>query len=178
MNKALLIGHLGRDPEMRATRDGRKIANLSIATSERWRDKASGERKERTEWHRVVIFNEGLAGVAERYLRKGSRVYLEGELQTRKWTDQSGADKYTTEIVLTAFRGQLELLDSKGDGETRGEPDASYDREGQSTRHKGGGYGEGFGGGGESSVHSDLDDEIPFWGDTHPRPTRRSGGAA
>jgi len=111
VNKVILVGNIGRDPEVRSTQEGGKIVNLSIATSETWRDKASGERKERTEWHRVVIFNENLAKVAEAYCKKGSKVYVEGQLQTRKWQDQSGADKYSTEIVLSRFRGELQLLD-------------------------------------------------------------------
>ncbi len=113
VNKVILIGNVGRDPEARTTQDGKTIVNLSVATSESWRDKASGERKERTEWHRVTIFNEHLAKVAEQYVKKGSKIYLEGQLQTRKWTDQSGVDKYSTEIVLQNFRGELQLLDPK-----------------------------------------------------------------
>src|ERR1041385_1725020 len=116
VNKVILIGNLGKDPEIRRTQDGRPIANLSVATSETWRDKATGERRERTEWHRVVIFNEGLCRVAEQYLKKGSKVYLEGQLQTRKWQDQSGQDKYTTEVVLQNFNGQLTMLDRAGGG--------------------------------------------------------------
>jgi single-strand DNA-binding protein len=111
VNKVILVGNLGKDPEIRRTQDGRPIANLSVATSETWRDKSSGERKEKTEWHRVVVFNEGLCKVAEQYLKKGSKVYLEGSLQTRKWTDQSGVEKYSTEVVLQAFNGALTMLD-------------------------------------------------------------------
>ena len=131
VNKVILIGNLGKDPEIRHTQDGRPIANLSVATSETWRDKATGERREKTEWHRVVIFNEGLAKVAEQYLRKGSKVYLEGELQTRKWQDQSGQDKYTTEVVLKVFNSKLVLLDRAGDraggdvGSDQDDPDVS-----------------------------------------------------
>src|ERR1700735_4620748 len=110
VNKVILVGNLGKDPEIRRTQDGRPIANLSIATSETWRDKGTGERKERTEWHRVVIFNENLAKVAEQYLRKGSKVFLEGQLQTRKWTDKDGAERYSTEVVLQRFRGELVML--------------------------------------------------------------------
>src|SRR6202163_1801230 len=117
VNKVILVGNLGKDPEIRRTQDGRPIANLSVATSENWRDKASGERKERTEWHRVVIYNENLAKVAEQYLRKGSKIYLEGQLQTRKYNDKDGAEKFSTEIVLTRFRGELVLLDRAGDGD-------------------------------------------------------------
>lgn len=113
VNKVILVGNLGRDPEVRTMQDGNKVVNLSLATSESWKDRNSGERRERTEWHRLVIFNEHLADVAEKYCRKGSRVYVEGQLQTRKWTDQSGAEKYTTEVVLQRFRGELQLL---GDG--------------------------------------------------------------
>src|SRR3546814_459450 len=113
VNKVILVGNLGRDPEIRSTQDGTKIANLSLATSETWRDRNSGERRERTEWHRVVIFNEKLCEVAEKYLRKGSKIYIEGALQTRKWTDQNGVEKYTTEVVLQRFRGDLTMLRSE-----------------------------------------------------------------
>ena len=116
VNKVILVGNLGRDPEIRNTQDGMKVVNLSVATSERWKDRMSGEPRERTEWHRVVIFNENLARVAEQYLRKGSSVYLEGQLQTRKWTDQQGVEKYTTEVVLGRFRGELTLLGGRSDG--------------------------------------------------------------
>jgi len=116
VNKVILVGNLGKDPEIRRTQDGRPIANLSVATSETWRDKGTGERKEKTEWHRVVIFNEGLAKVAEQYLKKGAKVYVEGQLQTRKWTDQSGAEKYTTEVVLQGFNSSLTMLDGRGGG--------------------------------------------------------------
>jgi single-strand DNA-binding protein len=124
VNKCIIIGNLGRDPEVRTMQNGSKIVNLRIATSETWRDKASGDRKERTEWHSVVIFNEGLAKIAEQYLRKGSTVYVEGQLETRKWQDQSGADKYSTEIVLRAFRGELTLLGGRpDDGGNRDKPE-------------------------------------------------------
>ena len=113
VNKVILVGNLGKDPEVRTTQDGQKIVSFSVATSETWNDRASGERKERTEWHRVVIFNENLGGVAEKYLRKGGKVYVEGSLQTRKWTDQAGQEKYTTEVVLSKFRGELTLLDGR-----------------------------------------------------------------
>lgn len=116
VNKVILIGNLGRDPEVRSTQAGKKVVNLAIATSETWKDRNSGERQERTEWHRVVIFNERLAETAERYLRKGAKVYVEGQLQTRKWTDQSGVEKYTTEIVLQQFRGELTMLDGRSGG--------------------------------------------------------------
>ena len=115
VNKVILVGNLGRDPEVRSTQDGNKIVNLSLATSERWRDKNSGEQRERTEWHRVVIFNENLGRIAEQYLRKGSTCYIEGQLQTRKWSDQQGVEKYSTEVVLQRFRGELTLLGSRGD---------------------------------------------------------------
>src|ERR1700686_4199210 len=116
VNKVILVGNLGRDPEIRSTQDGMRIANLNLATSESWRDKMSGERKEKTEWHRVVIFNERLTELAEKYLRKGSKVYVEGALQTRKWTDNAGVEKYSTEVVLTRFRGELTMLDGARDG--------------------------------------------------------------
>lgn len=112
VNKVILVGNLGRDPEIRTTQDGTKVGNLSLATSENWRDRATGERRERTEWHRVVVFNERLVDVCEKYLRKGSKIYVEGQLQTRKWTDQSGQDRYSTEVVLQGFRGVMQMLDS------------------------------------------------------------------
>src|SRR5689334_13276759 len=149
VNKVILVGNLGRDPELRSTQDGTRIANLNLATSESWRDRVSGERKERTEWHRVVIFNERLVELAQKYLRKGSKIYLEGALQTRKWTDQNGLDRYTTEVVLQRFRGELTMLDGAGGGRgaepaAEGEYDEAY---------AGGGYNEparaaGAGGGG------------------------------
>jgi len=152
VNKVILIGNLGRDPEVRTMQNGGKVCNLSVATSERWRDRGSGELQERTEWHRVVIFDEKLAEVAERYLQKGRKVYLEGQLQTRKWTDQSGQDKYTTEVVLQRFRSNLVLLDGRGEG------GGDYGSQG------GGDYGSQGGGGpsGGGSSGGDLDDEIPF----------------
>jgi single-strand DNA-binding protein len=158
VNKVILVGNLGKDPEIRRTQDGRPIANLSIATSETWRDKATGERKEKTEWHRVVIFNEGLCKVAEQYLKKGAKVYIEGALQTRKWTDQSGVEKYSTEVVLQGFNSTLTMLDGRGGG-------------------GGGGFGSDdagdFGSSGPASSaprravaagsrNSDMDDDIPF----------------
>src|SRR5204863_5901698 len=138
VNKVILVGNLGKDPEIRRTQDGRPIANLSLATSESWRDKASGERKEKTEWHRVVIFNKNLADVAEKYLKKGAKVYVEGQLQTRKWTDKDGAEKYSTEVVLQNFRGELTMLDGRngggegggsGGGRGAGEAPASFQRD-------------------------------------------------
>jgi len=163
VNKVILIGNLGRDPELRSTQDGIRIANLAVATSESWRDRVSGERKERTEWHRVVIFNERLAEIAEKYLKKGAKVYIEGALQTRKWTDNSGQERYTTEVVLQRFRGELTMLDgARGAG---GPPIE-------------GGYDEGYAGGGfgdepratatpvaparARTPVNDLDDDIPF----------------
>ena len=157
VNKVIIVGHLGRDPEVRSFQNGGKIVNLRVATTESWKDKQSGERKERTEWHSVAISNEGLAKVAEQYLRKGSKVYIEGKLETRKWQDQSGQDRYTTEIVLRPYAGELVLLGGRQDGEG-GNGGRSDDRGGSSS---GGGYG---GGGRPSggSRGSDLDDEIPF----------------
>jgi single-strand DNA-binding protein len=162
VNKVILVGNLGRDPEIRSTQDGTRIANLSLATSESWRDKNSGERKERTEWHRVVIFNENLVKVAEQYLKKGSKIYIEGALQTRKWTDQAGVEKYSTEVVLQRFRGELTMLDGRGEG---GGASGGGDEGGG---YGGGGYGGGSGSGGGGSRAErrppgpDLDDEIPF----------------
>ena len=160
VNKVILVGNLGRDPEVRSFQNGGKVVNLRIATSESWKDKQSGERKERTEWHSVAIFSEPLARIAEQYLRKGSKVYIEGQLETRKWQDQSGADRYSTEVVLRPYRGELTLLDSAG-GSGGGGGSSSYDDD-----RGGGGYGGGSGGyGGDSGGgggRTDLDDEIPF----------------
>ena len=164
VNKVILVGNLGRDPEVRSSQDGTKIVNLSIATSERWKDRMSGEPRERTEWHRVVIFNENLGRIAEQYLRKGSSVYVEGQLQTRKWTDQQGVEKYTTEVVLGRFRGELTLLGGRGDSGGYGDS-------------MGGGYGGGAGAapaaasGGTGTAPASpppmhggdaIDDDIPF----------------
>jgi single-strand DNA-binding protein len=155
VNKVILVGNLGADPEIRTLNSGDRVANLRVATSETWRDRGSGERKERTEWHRVVIFNDNLVKVAESYLRKGSKVYLEGALQTRKWQDQSGQEKFSTEVVLQKFRGELTMLDGKGGDGERDE----------------GGYSGGFssssgpraqGSGPREDFSADLDDEIPF----------------
>jgi single-strand DNA-binding protein len=155
VNKVILVGNLGRDPEIRSTQDGSKVANLSLATSETWRDRNSGERRERTEWHRVVIFNDKLCEVVERYLKKGSKVYIEGQLQTRKWTDKDGQDRYSTEVVLQRFRGELTMLDGRQDGGGGG----GYGDDGG----PGGGYGGGSSGGGSGGpAGGDLDDEIPF----------------
>ena len=160
VNKVILVGNLGKDPEIRTLTSGDRVANLSLATSETWRDKSSGERKEKTEWHRVVIFNDNLVKVAESYLRKGSTVYIEGSLQTRKWTDNSGVEKYSTEVVLQKFRGELTMLGGRGEG---GGQSGGYDE-------SGGGFGGGGGGGFQArgssgpkeSFPADLDDEIPF----------------
>jgi single-strand DNA-binding protein len=161
VNKVILVGNLGRDPEVRQTQDGTKIVHLAIATSERWRDRNSGEQRERTEWHRVVIFNDRLADVAERYLSKGRQVYLEGQLQTRKWTDQSGQERYTTEVVLQRFRGELTLLGGRGEDVGGGGGGGGFDEGGY---QGGGGSRSGAGGGsvGGPSGGDDLDDEIPF----------------
>ncbi|GJE17451.1 single-stranded DNA-binding protein [Methylobacterium marchantiae] len=185
VNKVILVGNLGRDPETRRLASGDPVVNLRIATSESWKDKMSGERKEKTEWHAVVIYNENLARVAEQYLRKGSKVYIEGQLQTRKWADQSGVEKYTTEVVLQRFRGELTLLDGRGGG---GEMSADEEGGGQISRggdyggarggdrggdragDRGGEYGGGRASGGErrpaaassSKPNYDLDDDIPF----------------
>ena len=177
VNKVILIGNLGRDPEVRSLNDGSKVVNLRIATSETWRDRNSGERKERTEWHSVVIFNENLAKVAENYLRKGSKIYIEGQLQTRKWTDQQGQDRYTTEIVLQRYRGELTILDSRGEGGGGGGGGFGGGDYGDEGGFGGGGGGGGFRsgpsgggrggsgggfGGGRPSQQDDLDDDIPF----------------
>lgn len=170
VNKVILVGNLGRDPEVRRLNNGEQVCNLRLATTETWRDKASGERKERTEWHQVVIFNENLVRVAEQYLKKGSKVYVEGQLQTRKWTDQAGVEKYTTEVVLQRFRGEMVLLDSRGAGGGGGS-DYADDGFGSSGGF-GGGAIEGRASGGRSEAprrpaapaggRAMDDDEIPF----------------
>ncbi|TIS69467.1 single-stranded DNA-binding protein [Mesorhizobium sp.] len=163
VNKVILVGNLGADPEIRRLNSGEPVVNIRVATSESWRDKTSGERKEKTEWHNVVIFNDQLAKVAEQYLKKGAKVYVEGQLQTRKWQDQTGNDRYTTEIVLQKFRGELQMLDARGQGE--GGQVGSYAAGGSSRGSDfgqsgpGGGGNKGGGGGGSSR---ELDDEIPF----------------
>jgi single-strand DNA-binding protein len=171
VNKVILIGNLGKDPEVRSFQNGGKVCNLSLATSETWKDKMSGERKERTEWHRVVIFNENLISVAERFLKKGSKVYVEGQIETRKWADQSGVEKFSTEIVLRQFRGELTLLDSReggGGGSYGGERSSGGGDfgggSGGGSRGGGSSGGGGYGGGGGGFAPSgpDLDDEIPF----------------
>ncbi|MGJ5042638.1 MULTISPECIES: single-stranded DNA-binding protein [unclassified Bradyrhizobium] len=161
VNKVILVGNLGKDPEIRRTQDGRPIANLSIATSETWRDKATGERKEKTEWHRVVIFNEGLCKVAEQYLKKGAKVYIEGALQTRKWTDQSGVEKYSTEVVLQGFNSTLTMLDGRGGGGGSFSDDmggGDFGSSGPSTAPPRRAVASAGGGG----RNSDMDDDIPF----------------
>lgn len=161
LNKVILIGNLGKDPEIRRLGSGDPVVNLSVATSENWRDKASGERKEKTEWHRVVIFNEQIAKVAEQYLKKGMKVYVEGQLQTRKWTDNSGVEKYSTEVVLQKYRGELQMLDGKGEG--RGGGDYGGDSYDQSASYGGGGGGrKKVAEGARENFSADLDDEIPF----------------
>ena len=171
VNKVILVGHLGRDPEVRHTQNNQKIVHLSVATSERWKDRQSGEPRERTEWHRVVIFNENLADIAERYLRKGSPVYLEGTLQTRKWTDQGGQERYTTEVVVPRFRGELTLLGGarEGGGTEIGSPEDFSDTGYRSPAPGSGpserGPSDPGGGGGRgrpTSIAEQLDDDIPF----------------
>ena len=154
VNKVILVGNLGRDPEVRRLNSGDPVVNLRIATSENWRDKSSGERREKTEWHNVVIFNENLARVAEQYLRKGSKVYVEGQLQTRKWTDQNGQDKYTTEVVLQRFNGVLTMLDGKGGGDNSSYGSDDGFTSGAGPRRVAEGPRESF--------SADMDDEIPF----------------
>ena len=165
VNKVILVGNLGADPEIRSLGSGDRVANLRIATSESWRDRTSGERKEKTEWHRVVIFNDNLVKVAEQYLRKGSTVYIEGAIQTRKWTDNTGAEKYSTEIVLQKFRGELTMLGGRGDGAGAGASSGGVD-DGYSSGGGGGGYGGGAPrsqpSGPRENFSADLDDEIPF----------------
>jgi single-strand DNA-binding protein len=167
VNKVILVGNLGKDPEVRTTQDGQKIVNFTLATSESWNDRASGERKERTEWHRVVIFNENLGTIAEKYLRKGGKVYVEGSLQTRKWTDQSGQEKFTTEVVLSKFRGELTLLDGRRDGESAGAGEGGgYQARERAPARAAATAGGRSGSGGSPSWDApkggDLDDEIPF----------------
>jgi single-strand DNA-binding protein len=157
VNKVILVGNLGRDPEVRSTQSGDKVVTLSVATSERWKDRNSGERKERSEWHKVVIFNPALTEVAEKYLRKGSKVYVEGQLQTRKWQDNAGVDRYSTEIVLQRFNGTLTLLDKN----ERQDRDYSSHQEGR-TRDGGPSGGSSGGGGGSGGFSDDLDDDVPF----------------
>jgi len=163
VNKVILVGNLGADPEIRRTQDGRPVANLRVATSDSWKDKTTGERREKTEWHRVVIFNENLCRIAEQYLKKGSKVYIEGQLQTRKWQDQSGQDRYSTEVVLQGFRGELTLLDRAGGAGSAGGGDFGGGEE------AGGEFGSAgpsrkvaAAAGARSGPRGDMDDEIPF----------------
>ena len=157
VNNVILVGNLGKDPEVRRMQDGRPVVNMSVATSESWRDKATGERKEKTEWHRVVIFNEGLAKIAEQYLKKGAKVYLEGQLQTRKWTDQQGVEKYSTEVVLQGFNSALTMLDSAGGGGGSGDFAGGDSQDFGASRPAA--RQPAMAGGGK---RGDLDDEIPF----------------
>jgi len=167
INKVIIVGNLGKDPEVRTFANGGKVCNFSVATSESWKDKQTGERKEKTEWHNISIYNEGLAGVAEKYLRKGSKVYLEGKLQTRKWQDQSGNDRYSTDVVLQGFDAKMEMLDSKpvGGGQGGGSNDGWGGGQSGGSSGGGGGWGQtgGSGGGqGGGAFDSDLDDDVPF----------------
>jgi len=177
VNKVILVGNLGRDPETRRLASGDPVVNLRIATSESWKDKMSGERKEKTEWHSVVIYNENLARVAEQYLRKGSKVYIEGQLQTRKWADQSGVEKYTTEVVLQRFRGELTLLD----GRSGGGGEMGADEEGGGQISRGGDYGGGGGGGdygGGGGGRSSGGGRPSGGGDRRPAPSSGGGGGS
>jgi len=159
VNKVILVGNLGKDPEIRSFQNGGKVCNLSLATSENWRDKATGERKEKTEWHRVSIYNERLADVAEKYLKKGAKVYIEGQLETRKYTDKDGVEKYTTEVVLRQFRGELTMLDGRGGGGGGGGPDEDFGNGGGGGMGGGGPSGGSRGGGRKQDI---LDDDVPF----------------
>jgi single-strand DNA-binding protein len=161
VNKVILVGNLGRDPEIRTMQSGDRVANLSIATSERWKDKASGEMRDKTEWHRVVVFAQPLVNLAEQYLKKGSRIYLEGQLETRKWT-QDGQDKYSTEIVLRPYRGEIALLDRAGGGPANDSDYGGGDDYGSSYGQASGGGGNMSSGGGNFSPRNDMDDDIPF----------------
>ena len=163
VNKVILVGNLGADPEIRRLNSGDPVVNLRIATSETWRDKNSGDRKEKTEWHNVVIFNDNLAKVAEQYLKKGMKVYIEGQLQTRKWQDQSGQDRYTTEVVLQKFRGELQMLDARGQGGEGGYSGAGRGSDfGQTSPTEAYSGNRGGSGGGGARGSRELDDEIPF----------------
>jgi len=168
LNKVMLIGNLGQDPEIRSFQNGGKVCNLRIATSEQWKDRNSGERQERTEWHSVAIFSEGLISVCERFLRKGSKVFIEGQLRTRKWQDQQGNDRYSTEVVLQGFNGTLTMLDGPGGGQggggggQRGGWDNGPSGGGSSGGSSGGGWNQGGGGSSGGSNYDDLDDDIPF----------------
>ena len=161
VNKVILVGNVGKDPEVRTTQDGSKIVNFSLATSETWNDRASGERKERTEWHRVVVFNDRIGDVVEKYVRKGSKLYVEGSLQTRKWTDQSGQERYTTEVVIGRFKGELTMLDTRGSGESGAGESGGY-RDRAAPQRVGGGAARGGAPSWDAPKGGDLDDEIPF----------------
>ena len=154
VNKVILIGNLGRDPEVRSFQNGGKVCNLALATSEQWKDKTTGERQERTQWHQIAIFNEGLVRIAEQYLKKGSKVYIEGQLETRKWQDQSGNDRYTTEVVLRGYGSAMNMLDSRNAGSSDGGSSGGGSSYGQDSSSS---YGQG-----SSDFSNDLDDEIPF----------------
>ena len=162
VNKVILVGNLGRDPEVRTFQNGGKVVNLRIATSENWKDRNTGERREKTEWHSVAIFSEPLGRIAEQYLRKGSKVYIEGQLETRKWQDQSGADRYSTEVVLRPYRGELTLLDSRGGGGDGGFGGGGGDYGGSGGGYGGGDSGDDRGPGGGGAPGGGFDDEIPF----------------
>ena len=162
VNKVILIGNLGRDPEIRTFQNGGKVANLRIATSESWKDRNTGERKEKTEWHSVAVMSEGLVGVVERFLKKGSKVYVEGSLETRKWQDQSGQDRYSTEVVLRNFGGTLQMLDGRGEGGGGGRDDDMRGGSGGMSSGGGSGYGRSEGGQGGGRSGPEFDDDIPF----------------
>jgi single-strand DNA-binding protein len=164
VNKVILVGNLGADPDIRTTQQGSKIANLSVATSESWKDRNTGEKKENTQWHRIVIFSEPLAGLCEQYLKKGSKVYVEGQLETRKWTDQNGQDKYTTEVVLRPFKGELTFLDSRSDsgGGYQGNANQNYGQQNQNQNYGGGQPQQQAAAQGGAAPMDDFEDEIPF----------------
>lgn len=162
INKVILVGNLGRDPEVRNSNDGSKIVQLSVATSESWKDKMSGERKEKTEWHRVVVFNDRLADIAEKYLRKGSKIFVEGQLQTRKWTDQQGQEKYTTEVVLQRYRGEITMLDGRGDSDQGSASFGGYDQSSSAIGNSGGSNSRNATPAAAPNLSQDLEDDIPF----------------
>lgn len=162
VNKVILVGNLGKDPEVRSMQTGDRVCNLTIATSESWKDRNSGERREKTEWHRVVIFNQALVGIAEQYLRKGSKIYIEGQLETRKWTDQSGVEKYTTEVVLRPYRGELNMLDSRGGGSGDYQGGGDYGSAPASSGGPAWDASAGGNGNAPAAAAGEFDDEIPF----------------
>ena len=169
VNKVILIGNVGKDPEIRSLQNGGRVANFSLATSDSWKDRTTGEKRDKTEWHRVVVFNDNLVGVIERFVKKGSKLFIEGALETRKWTDQSGQEKYSTEVVIKQFRGEITLLDSRGEGGGGygGSGGGGGEEYGSSAPSGGGGGGGGYGGSARSTPaparpRDDLDDEIPF----------------